>query len=59
MLRLEKIRRLYIEFCNHYITTRVFAEHHGLSVQKAERVINIGRKLHRRYKQRMGYDEAN
>lgn len=44
----ENIERLYLFYFNDFLTVDYFAEYHGFTVEKAERIINIGRKLNHR-----------
>jgi hypothetical protein len=44
----EKIESLYIDWFNNFLTVDRFAEHHGLTVEQASRVINTGRALNHR-----------
>ncbi len=43
-----KLRRLFLEWMNDYLTVAVFAENNDMSVAVAYRVIWIGRELHNR-----------
>jgi len=43
-----KLRRLFREWWNDYLTIQQFADDHGMTRDYAYRVINTGRKLHNR-----------
>lgn len=47
----EKIETLYLEYFNDFLTVHAFADYHHMALEKAHRIIRIGRKLnHRRSK---------
>lgn len=37
---------MYLDWVNNFLTIEVFAEHYDITIEKANRVINIGRKVH-------------
>ena len=41
----EKIEAYYLEWFNYWLTLQGFADAHGLTIQKATRISNAGRKL--------------
>jgi hypothetical protein len=48
----QKIESLYLSYFNDFLTVKKFSEYYGISVEKATRIINIGRKInHARIKQ--------
>lgn len=44
----ENIERLFLEWFNNFLTVSYFAEYHGFTIEKSERIINIGRRLNHR-----------
>lgn len=44
----NKIETLYLDWFNNFLTVERFAEYYGMSVDKAHRVIRIGRYLNQR-----------
>jgi hypothetical protein len=48
-----KLRILFRQYWNDYLTVATFAEHHGWTVDYATRVIDAGRKLHNRRAQEL------
>ena len=42
----NKLREMYLNWANNFLSVPKFAEHHGISVDKAQKVINLGRLLH-------------
>ena len=45
----EYLRELYLDFLNNYLTSGVFADHHGLPVPVMVRLLVIGKDLHEEY----------
>ena len=45
----EYLRELYLDFLNNYLTSGVFADHHGLSVPVMVNLLVIGQTLHEEY----------
>lgn len=37
---------LYLDWFNNYLTVELFAEHNGLTVEQAQRLIDLGRDIH-------------
>ena len=44
----NKLETLYLDWFNNFLTVDRFAEYYGMTAEKANRVINIGRKLNHR-----------
>lgn len=44
----ETIQEAFLEYTNDYLTITTFAEHKGLTVEEAQELIRLGRKLHER-----------
>lgn len=44
----QRIEELYLSYFNNFITVRRFADYHFLTVEKACRIIEIGRRLNHR-----------
>lgn len=44
----QQIETLYLDYFNNFLTIPCFAEYYNLTMNQAERVINIGRKLNHR-----------
>jgi hypothetical protein len=42
----EKLRSMYLNWANNFLSVPKFADHHGISEEKAKRVIELGRLLH-------------
>ncbi len=42
------IETLYLEYVNDFLTVEYFAAYHDFNIEKAHRIINIGRKLNHR-----------
>jgi len=42
----NRIKFLYLDYVNAFISVAYFAEYYEMSVEKANRIINIGRVLH-------------
>jgi len=45
-LTLSRTAELYRDYLNNFLTVEVFAEHYGLTVWQAYKVIEIGRFIH-------------
>ena len=39
----QLLRHIYVEWMNNYLTVEVFAEHHEMTVEDAQALINLGR----------------
>jgi hypothetical protein len=44
----EKLRVLYLDYVNNFLTVARFAEYYSLQNAKALKIIDLGRKLHER-----------
>jgi len=44
-----QLREFYLDWVNNYLTVETMAEHHGLDVQHARTLINMGRYAHQQY----------
>ena len=42
----QKLITLFLDYFNNFLTVERFASYHGMSEEKARRVICLGRKLH-------------
>ena len=42
----ELFRNYYLDWVNNFITVQGYADHYGLPLEKAEKRITIGRRLH-------------
>jgi hypothetical protein len=42
----KKLMDLYLDWVNNFLTVERFAEYYELSLERAHRVINLGRTLH-------------
>jgi len=40
----QLLRHIYVEWLNNYLTVELFAEHHEMTVQDAQVLIDLGRK---------------
>jgi hypothetical protein len=40
-----KIETIYLDWCNNFLTVEIFAEYYGLSIEKAHKVIDLGREI--------------
>ena len=49
----QLLRHIYVEWMNNYLTTEVFAEHHGMTVEDAEALIDLGRSAFKTYNEQM------
>jgi len=43
----DYFENLYLDYFNNYLTVACFADHNGMTPEKAERFISIGRKINR------------
>ena len=41
----QKIEKLYLDYFNNFLTVEYFANYYGLELEKAYRIINLGRKI--------------
>jgi len=48
----------YLDWFNNYLTVEKLAEHHGLAVDDAKALINMGRYMHRRHVEMMNNEAA-
>lgn len=39
----KKIEKMYIDYFNNFLTVERFAEYYNIEIDKAQRVINLGR----------------
>ena len=44
----KKLRRIFREYWNDYLTIQTMADHNNITRERAYRIINLGRKLHNR-----------
>ena len=44
----KTIEAYYLDFVNNYLTIEKFAEHHGLYVNEAQTLINLGKQINNR-----------
>lgn len=42
----ERLKAMYLDWVNNFLTVPVFAEHYGISEKLAELIIDEGRELH-------------
>ncbi len=42
----NKLKEMYLDWFNNFMTLTAFADYYGLTYEEARRVIGIGRKLH-------------
>ena len=42
----DKLREVYLDYVNNYLTVTVFAGHNGLTYDQAIKVIELGRDCH-------------
>ena len=49
----KQLREFYLDWFNNYLTVEKIAEHHGLDVDDAKALINMGRYLHHRHVETM------
>ena len=45
----DKLREVYLDWINNYISVPVFAEHNGLTYDQACKVIELGHDCHESY----------
>jgi len=48
----------YLDWFNNYLTVEKLAEHHGLDVDDAQALINMGRYMHHRHVERIKREVA-
>ena len=48
----------YLDWVNNYLTVETMAEHHGLDVDDAKALINMGRHMHHRHVETMNREAA-
>ena len=48
----------YLDWFNNYLTVETIAEHHGLDVDDAKALINMGRYMHHRHVETMNSEVA-
>ena len=41
----QKLNAIYLDWYNNFVTIDCFADYYNISIDKAERIINIGRKI--------------
>tara|TARA_Y100001963_G_C6425109_1_gene284439 strand:+ start:165 stop:371 length:207 start_codon:yes stop_codon:yes gene_type:complete len=49
----NKLREAYRDWANNFLTIPAFAENHGITAEKAQRVIRLGKILHNREAERL------
>ena len=47
------LRALFLDFFNNYLTIELFAEHHDIDEDIAQRILDLGRRLHEKYVERL------
>ena len=45
----QMLRHIYVEWLNNYLTVELFAEHHEMTVDDAQALIDLGRKALEHY----------
>ena len=45
----QMLRHVYVEWLNNYLTVELFAEHHEMTVEDAQALIDLGRKALEHY----------
>jgi len=45
----QMLRHIYVEWLNNYLTVELFAEHHEMTVEDAQALIDLGRKALEHY----------
>lgn len=45
----QLLRHMYVEWMNNYLSVELFAEHHGMTTEDAQALIDLGRKAMRHY----------
>lgn len=45
----QLLRHMYVEWLNHYLSIELFAEHHEMTTEDAQALIDLGRKAMRHY----------
>jgi len=54
----KQLREFYLDWVNNYLTVETMAEHHGLDVDDAKALINMGRYMHHRHVEMMNSEVA-
>lgn len=49
----QLLRHIYVEWMNNYLTVELFAEHHDMTVDDAQALIELGRKAMKHYGEMM------
>lgn len=49
----QLLRHIYVEWLNNYLTVELFAEHHEMTVDDAQALIDLGRKALEHYNNQM------
>jgi hypothetical protein len=42
----DKLQALYLEWVNQWLTVPAIADYYGVTVERMERLINVGRRVH-------------
>ena len=45
----QLLRHVYVEWMNNYLTVELFAEHHEMTVEDAQALLDLGRKALKQY----------
>jgi hypothetical protein len=45
----KKLRELFLDYFNNFLSVEGFSEYYGLDQDKAKRIIELGRKLHEKH----------
>ena len=45
----QLLRHMYVEWLNNYLSVELFAEHHGMTTEDAQALIDLGSKAMRHY----------
>ncbi len=48
-MEFDRLREIYRDYVNNYLTVSVYADHNGLTVKQAETLIGLGRECHESY----------
>lgn len=49
----KKLQNLYLSWVNEFISLERFAEYYGMTEERANRVVNVGRDVHERHVRRL------
>ena len=49
----QLLRHIYVEWMNNYLTVELFAEHHEMTVEDAQVLIDLGRNALKHYNEMM------